>query len=214
MVFSKYATDIKIHSSLDIMSIYAFDKVSKGDMRYLIVGFEDDGEEIEMPEGTDIVWGNLYTEYCELMGNSEALMIFVLACEVNYLEMRELAVSTLLAQLTKGKPQEILKEYYEELREWGFKVDESKEYDVILDNIMLQLRASGNKLRRKKSEYKDLTKKDDDYKETTLIQQKVSLHLNSKINIDLKTTTVTEWMTYWSELDKQNNEIKRRYAKH
>ena len=208
MVIQRDAKSIILYNSLDDLSIFRFDKISKGDFKWLIKEYDVGGEitDADLPNDTLKVWGKLHIEYCELIKNTEAILIYVLACEINYLEMVQIVVGNLIFQVAKGKPTEIQKEYFNELHNWGFTIDENAAIESEIIRLSNQLRASKSKLDRKRSEYEDAVK-DDGSKKITLIQQKVRLAISLKMNIDIYTTSVTEWIAFWNELDQMNKSL-------
>ena len=207
MVITKPPTDIEFYTDLDELSIYRFTKALGGEYKFLIVDYVKG--EIELPENAFKVWEALYNSYCELTGNAEAMMVYVLACQINHLEMEQLIVASIISQLAKGKPKDVQELYFIELKEWGYTVQETMPFEEELERLMLKLRGADNKLRRKKTEYKDLTAKDESKdKSLSLTEQKVKLAISLKMNIDVKTTMVTEWVAYWKELENMANTIK------
>lgn len=209
MVVTRVTRDITLFNSLDDLSIFRFDKISRGDYKWLIEEYTKKSEitEEDLPKDTLKVWEQLYIEYCELIKNTDAILIYVLTCEINHLEMIQVIVGNLIVQVAKGKPVDVQKEYIDELHAWGFIMQESADFESEIIRLSNQLRASKGKLDRKITEYKEATKTDDN-KKTTLIQQKVSLAISLKMNIDVHTTSVTEWIAFWNELDEMNKSLR------
>lgn len=208
MVIQTNAKHITLYNSLDDLSIFRFDKISRGNFKWLIKEYDTESNitDTDLPKNTFKIWEKLYLEYSELVKNPKTILIYVLTCEINYLETLQIVVGTLISQVAKGKPANIQKEYFDELHNWGFAINEDAAIESELIRLSNQLRGSNSKLDRKISEYKEAIK-DDGSKKTTLIQQKVRLSMSLKMNIDIHTTSVTEWIAFWNELNEMNKSL-------
>jgi hypothetical protein len=209
---NKRNKSLTIYTSLDDISIKRFDNACKGDLRWLVAEYykghpEMSLETFKMPDTIQSIWESLYNDFGKKVGNTDALMMYLMICEINELETVQVIIGNFLMQLSKGKPIDIVAAYYEEMSNWGFKADIDKPIDEELESLQKQLRGGQNKLERKREEYKELTKSSGE-EATTLIQQKVRLTINLKMNIDIEKTSVTEWLEYWKELEQTNKKIK------
>jgi hypothetical protein len=210
---NKRNKNLTIYTSLDDISIKRFDNACRGDLRWLVAEYYKGHpkmslESFKMPDTIQPIWEKLYNEFGKKVGNTDALMMYLMICEINELETVQLIIGNFLMQLAKGKPIEIVKEYYEEMANWGFKANADKPIEGELERLQKQLRGGQNKLERKRSEYTDLMKSSGE-EPSSLIQQKVRLAINLKMDIDLETTSVTEWLEYWKQLEETNRKIKK-----
>lgn len=190
-------TDKNIITDLEDLSIYNFDKCLNGEIRYLFEGYKK--EDFEITKELNFAWEKLYNQYCSITKNNNAINIYMLACEINYIQNKLKIVPVLLDQALKCFDKQDLRDILKEVSKWGYAIDGNKNLIDEIKKVANVLNNTKTKLLRKENEYKELTK--DNENSLSLIQQKVKLHNILKIDIDLKKTNVLEWLAYWKEVE-------------
>jgi hypothetical protein len=190
-------TNKNIITDLEDLSIYSFDKCLKGNLLYLIDGYNK--EPLEASEEINKAWEKLYNDYCGITKNNAAINVYLLACEINSIQNKITIVSILLNQALKHLDKSDLKEIIKEILNWGYVIDSSKDIESEVKKVVDVLNNTRTKLLRKEKEYEELTKGAE--KQISLIEQKVKLHNILKIDINTKETSVLEWLAYWKEVE-------------
>ena len=190
-------TNKNIITDLEDLSIYNFDKCLKGNLLYLIDGYNK--ETLEVSKEIHKAWEKLYNDYCAITKNNAAINVYLLACEINYIQNKITIVSILLNQALKHVDRQDLKEISKEIGKWGYSLDLSKNLEEEAKRVVEVLNNTRTKLKRKENEYEELTKGQE--KQISLIEQKVKLHNILKIDINTKETSVLEWLAYWKEVE-------------
>lgn len=167
------------------MPIYNFDKILKtNNLAYVVVGYNGRGE-IEVPENAQKQWDVIYNEYCKKTVNNEALTFYSLSCEVGYLEMRYMAIISLIENLC----EEYKKEIGLRLNKWGvpFNVDGSIKKQ--LPQLKTQLRIAKQKIDLKNGQLNAL-KNDDDSGPVSLLKQVIVINEQLGVKIDIMNDSV------------------------
>lgn len=206
MVTESNTTNVKIeyYRSLDDISIYRFDKCLNGNKKFLVVDYKYG--HLDLEDEADDIWEELYNEWSKKTFSVEAMHIYTLACEITHLEAMIQIVPILIKGLFRGLENDVFEAYLFELKEWGFEIDRNKSLEDQLQNIELKLKGRGSKLKRKREDYKDLTKGNKSAKSTSIFNQKIKLEraFGSGTSIDVKKTSVSEWIAYLKELETLN----------
>lgn len=192
-------------TDLEDISIYALDKCFKGDLRYLIRGYEFG--DVELPEDINEVWNELYNKWSELTINQDSILSYTLLLEINYLEQSLAICPILLREIIKPKPKKVKTEFYKELSAWGFPVSQKKPLDEEVERVTRMFRARKSKLDLKKSEYEE---EKQESKPMSLIKQKVKMQRALKFDIDIKKTSAIEWLAYIDELKEMAENTRKR----
>jgi len=182
-------------TSLEDLSIYRFDKIINGDLRYLSrsanLGSLSVGQIYEQ------AWEKLYNEYVKLTKNNTTLRIYLLIGEINYLTLRYKIVPSLIDTVLSATDEKIFEGCIDEIEMWGFLINKDNPLEDELEKVVKALNNSLTKIKRKKAEYDDLTKKKE--VELTIFQQKTKLERILGININVKICSVIEWLAYIDE---------------
>jgi len=175
------------------LPIYNFDKILKSNnMAYMVIGWNE-REEIEIPKEAQSKWDEVYNEYCKRTANNEALTFYSLTCEVGYLEMRYTAIYSLIQNLCEPYKEEIGRR----LNKWKIPFNIKGSIKKQLPQLETQLRIASQNIKIKKNKLQDL--KSDDNDQSTLLQQKIKLERVTSLKIDLKQTSVEEWIEIHNE---------------
>lgn len=193
-----------LYLGLDDMPIYNFDKILKtNNMSYMVVGWNE-RDEIEPPENTVERWGNIYNKYCELTANNEALSYYSLSCEISYLEMRYLAIYSLINNLCEPYKEEIGKR----LNKWGVPFNISGKIEPQIKQLERQLRIAKQNIGIKKRKLEAL-KNDDEPQENALIKQVLIVNEQLGVKIDIRVDSVTYFLVALERLKEKLQASKR-----
>lgn len=198
-----------ICKNCDELMIYHFDKArSTGDLRWLVMDYTG-REEVVLPENIEEVFSEIMNEYCIKTGDNRSLQYYELALEVNQLslafEISKALIGCLLSNAT-DKAGVIT-----ELRHRGFNYDENKPFYEEVKRLERQLKQRRTKVNRKVSELKAFKEENDDDEEVNIYRQKVNLmQITGITDIDLKKTSVSEWVEI-GKVAKQQVSQKRRW---
>lgn len=193
---SRKRKNIELYKSLEDLSIYRFDKVINGDLRYL--SKEENVTHIKISEVYESVWSKLLDEYSVKTKNNSTVRIYLLLSEINYLSIRAITVSSLVENVLTSTHEHIVDLSIKEIEKWGFSINIEINLREQLNKILLVLKNSSTKIKRKTAEYKELTRGSEE--SLSLIQQKVKLERILGFTIDIKKTNVLEWLSYWHEV--------------
>lgn len=175
------------------MPIYNFDKVLKtNNMSYMVVGWNE-RTEIEPPKEAQERWDEIYNDYCKKTANNEALTFYSLSAEIGYLEMRYTSIHALINSLCEAYKKEIGLR----LNKWGVPFNIKGKIKPQLKQLETQLRIAKQNLGMKTRKLDGL--KTDEEESVSIIKQKIKLERVVNIKIDLKTTSVEEWIELFNE---------------
>ena len=176
------------------MPIYNFDKLLKSNnMAYLVVDWNE-RKEIEPPKEALERWNEIYNEYCKRTANNEALTFYQLSCEIGYLEMRYTSIYALVTNLCEAYKEEIGLR----LNKWKIPFNIKGEIKPQIELLERHLRIAKQNLGMKTRKLEAL-KGDDNEEGSSIIQQKIKLERVTSIKIDLKLTSVEEWLEIHNE---------------
>lgn len=181
-----------IYTDLDDLPIYNFMKCVKGELKYM---YEDRRGKVTRKIRTK--WDKLYNKYCELTYTNETLNYYKLVGEIDYLVNRERICKILIGSILKTPLKDCLP-LINELSEWGLPIDIKNNLKEEINRCILMLNNSKNTIERKTNELELIKNKP--VEEISLQAQKAKLHRLLSINVDLKSTSVTEWLAYWEEV--------------
>ena len=171
------------------LPIYNFDKALKtSNMSYLVVGWNE-RKEITPPDEAVELWNEIYNEYCKRTANNEALTFYQLSCEVGYLEMRYTSIYALITNLC----EEYKKEIGLRLNKWKIPFNVDGEIEPQIKSLETHLRIAKQNLGMKTRKLEAL-KGDEDNEGGSIIQQKIRLERITTLRIDLRQTSVEEWL--------------------
>lgn len=175
------------------MPIYNFDKVLKtNNLSYLVILWNERNE-IEVPKEANNLWDEIYNEYCEKTANNDALTFYSLSAEIGYLEMRYSAIFTLVNNLCEAYKEPLGRA----LNKWGVPFNIKGKIEPQIKQLESNLKFAAHIIERKKSKLEGLKPEDDE--QISLIQQKIKLERTTEIKINLKETSVEEWIELHNE---------------
>ena len=125
-----------------------------------------------------------------------------LVIELDYLERRLHIVGALIHSIN----EENKIDFGVELNAWGFKFNAKKTVKSQLKTLNRQVRAAKTKISLKQS---DLDQMDSGQAPMGILKQKIKLERALGLKIDIKTTSVDEWLALYDELIELNENGKR-----
>lgn len=186
-----------IYSDLDEIPVYNFFKCSEGELKYL---YSDRKGEIN--SNIKEVWEGLYDEYCALTSTPKTRRYYELLGIIKGLEKR-FEIAPVLINLLLKTPKNSIELIVYELSKWDLKINSRKQLKSEINRIITILNNSKNKYKRYLRELEDLREQTGEG--MTLAEQKAKLHRLLGINVDTKSTSVTEWLAYWEEVKLLSN---------
>jgi len=175
------------------MPIYNFDKILKtNNLSYMVVDWNE-RKEIKPPEEAVKKWEGIYNKYCELTADNETLTFYSLNSEISYLEMRYLAIISLVENLCEAYKKEIGLR----LNKWGIPFNIKGKIKPQLELLKRHIRIAEQNIKIKQRKLKELKKDDDEG--STILQQKIRLERITTLKIDLRKTSVEEWIELHNE---------------
>lgn len=176
-----------IARNCDELMIYHFDKArSTGDLKWLGIGYTG-REEVRLPDNVDEVFGGIMNEYCELTGDNKSLQYYELTVFLGKLildyEICKALIMCLISNSTEQSKEEVIEELKH--RKITFNGD--------IKDAERQLRSKQNKIAIKQKEKEEF--EDVNGEALSLERQKIHLMRVTELgNIDLKSTSVKEWV--------------------
>ena len=187
------------------LPIYRFDKIQQtGNLAYLVMEW-DERKEIEVPKATQTLWDTVLEVWHQKTANNESKLYYALYNEVDYLEKRFMMLEVLIEGLNEANKEE----YGREISAWGFKFNIKGKVKAQRENLERQLKAATNRIHLKKNELDNFSNK----KGMSLLKQKIRLKLAFPIEIDLKTTSVDEWLEIIDHAQELTEEKRRSHGK-
>jgi hypothetical protein len=157
---------------------------------------------VKKHDDIDKVWKTIYDEYLDLSGDKTTMAYYELIGDIMYLTTRYKVVSALLSVLvTSAMEKEVRLLYIAELRGWDYVINTKNPIEKELEQMVIQLKQSENKIRIKESQLEDLKKENSSNENFTLIQQQVKLELAlGKNEIDVRKVSVSKWIVMMNEV--------------
>lgn len=190
----------KLYASCDELPKWNFDKILQtNDLKYLIVGYEYG--DIEVPENAQKVWEAILEEYNEKIANNKILQFYEMIIDVDELENRAYYGPILLNQIIyRGgeMPKKMREEYIQLLSQYGFKINKEKSLKEEVERLSKQFKVVNMKIETKSKEINDFKEKNFS-NNTTTAEIKIKIYKICKVDLDLKRTTVSEWLLWIEE---------------
>ena len=206
MVF-KFNRNIVYSKSLADISVKAFDAALKGNLRTLVKGYRFlyffiiPYQPKNVPEKVRLAWESMYKKYTDRTSDSDELTIYLIQGELAGLRLRLKMASALINALRTGRPQQDEEAFLKGLDGWDLVANRDKDLAGEIDRLEKALNNSKNKIGRLSDELEELTKGDKERAEKlTLNHLKIKAQLSTKIDIDLDTTSMDEWLIIWDEI--------------
>lgn len=185
------AKNKSFYNNLDEMPVYNFFKCFEGDLKYMYVLKNGDINETITDK-----WSVLYDKYCELTYSKKTKEYYKIIADISFLNNRLVFVPLLLDQLLK-KGANHCEGLIRELSKWKVNINKQKPIKDEVKKALTLVNNSRNKINRLKTK---IDKINENKVELPSIQaQKVRLHKNLNIDINIMTTSVTEWLSYLKE---------------
>ena len=196
-------TDTYIYTDLDELPIYNFYKCVDGKLEYLYEQKKGD-----VNNKINEVWNKLYNDYCKITITKKQERYYRLLSAIKWLEDRLIYTPIIIESLLKT-PIDDRDGLILELKEWKLFINTRNNLDSELSKCLKILNNSKSKIKRKHSELSSINNNEN--KDTiSLSSQKTKLHKLLGLDIDTKTTSVTEWVSYWNDVKdiKQEKNVK------
>ena len=187
---------LELYRSLDEITVYRFDKAINGDLRYL--SKKENVTKVSISDAYETAWKEIFNEYVEKSKGTNIIKSYLLIGEINYLKSRLYIIPRLVNTVLGTTNNDAFNHSLKEIELWGFRIDRSKGLDDQMTKVLKTLKNSRTKIKRKEAELKELNGSE---KPLTIQEQKVQLHRILGVNIDLRVTTMLEWIAYWKEVD-------------
>jgi hypothetical protein len=203
-----------LYKSCNTLPIYNFFKIFESDdFRYLIKGWDEDDDEVELVgvklEETRALFNNIVFEYTDLTHNTKAKstlkkQILIAEWQIVY----DIVVGCV--DLYLGSDDE---QYLELIKEVGYPVDLTKELEPQLTAISRKMKGLKNKIQIYKIDLAKNFEQNKNEVKTDLDKEALYLEMNLdlKREINTRTTTVAKWVKI-IELNKQKNSKKNEHV--
>jgi len=185
---------IKVSRNCDEITAHNFFALNKDkDYSWLIPGYDGWEEITVFPIDTPIHYKNIINEYAEITENNSTLQYFELIADKTDEESRLLVAKAILEQLEIRwfvMPEEIRKEYIDELRFHRFYFNEGKPPAQEIERIKKQFAVVNMKIEQLKQRIKPFEKEMDN---VDIIDVKIKMQNIIKRDIDLKKMSIKEF---------------------
>lgn len=183
-----------LYLGISDLPIYNFDKILKtNNLSYLVVKWNE-RKEIKVPKKASKRWDDIYNQYCKATENNEALTYYSLITELSYLESRYIIVHTLISTLNENNK----KDFGERFKKLDIAFDVKKTVISQAKDLKRQLRIAKQEIDITTGKVKKL-KSDDD--PSSIINQKIKLERITGLKINLRKTSVEEWIEIHNEAE-------------
>ena len=188
---------MKIYKSCKTLMMGRFYEILEtSDYKYLIEEYE--GVEISTDLELELtnIWREIFKEYITLKDDGEIKSLYRKYAFVDKLKTKLSICSSLLNGYVSQSTKKGRKDYSEELKEWGFKININLPQQNQVERVMSQLKALKSTIEIKEAEYKILLKKEETKEKFNIDKLIVDIEdrLGGGKTIDPDTTTVSKWV--------------------
>lgn len=193
---------MKIFKKTDTLSIYLFDRViDTGDYGYMIDGYSE-GDNVDgfVIKQLAVFFNDIMTDYIIGTGSKEAEMKIKSKISIKILDIELKVVSGVLSMYDNTRDSR----YLDVLNKAsGFLFDSGKDVDEQVEAAKKRLSSSYTKLSMKKNQYSN--KQEKNTEKTSIYETAISMSrtLSLGYSINLKNTSVAEWISYINICKKQ-----------
>ena len=129
---------MKIYKSCKTLNLFRFYEIlDSKDYKYLI----DDWENVEIDEKLqkklDEIWSEIFKEYITLKDDGEIKASFKQLALISKMKTKLIVCSALLEAYVCQSTKKGRKDYSEELKEWGYKIDTTKPLQSCISQVMM-----------------------------------------------------------------------------
>lgn len=185
--------DIKYYKTCSTLPIFNFYKIIDGDLRFLVIDSSELNvdEVIVTSEFTDI-FNVIFEEYSELTRNKEVTVSLNLQLLVSEQEFERDILQRTLTLFNETSDLKILSI----LSDFGFNIDESKDFDAFLNNVISRVKGLNNKIRINKVKYAKRFKQETKNVKRNLDKESLMLEMSLELGreIDTHKTSVSKWV--------------------
>lgn len=175
------------YTSIKDITIFSFYKILEtSDYTYLYKRKKDRNDKSKLKELFEI-WNLIYDEYVSQTEDANVLNNLRLIDEIDYLETRFMIVKELMGSISEYNK----KVFGEQLKTFDIIFNPNLTVDEQRENLLQQLRAATNKIKRKRSE---LALMQEEVKKPNMIREKLSVQAVIGIDIDIYKTTMEEYI--------------------
>ena len=193
------------------LSIYSFHKILEtGDFRYLVWDW-DEYADVKLSGAEEVIWNELYQEYCKLTNDNRSLEYYKLKSRITYLETRLFVCMELFKQmLLRPMDKETFLKHIEEIRNWGFSYKKDY-YDMdAMEKLDREIRFTQNGIDLKKDTLKSFEVTEDPVplsKQVVMAEEALD-----KNTLDPKKISVEKWVYYMQRIKEKVTQRKKQLA--
>lgn len=189
---------MKIYKSCKTISLFRFYEIlDSKDYKYLIDNWENVEINEDLQKELDKIWGEIFKEYITLKDDNEIKASFKQLALISKMKTKLIVCSALLEAYVCQSTKKGRKDYSEELREWGYKIDPLKPLQNQVDRVISNLKSLKSSIEIKEVEYEKQFKKELTEEKVTIDDQIANVEeWLGKDYIDSEKTTVSRWVGY------------------
>jgi len=196
---------MKIYKSCKTLSLFRFQEIlDTKEYKYLIHDWEDVVIDEDLQKELNETWSEIFKEYLTLKDDGEIKASFRQLALISKMTTKLVICSSLLDAYVCQSTRKGRKDYSNELRTWGYKIDPLKPLQNQVNRIISQLKTLKSSIQIKEKAYEKQYKKE-------LTQEKISIDEQianveewlGKNHIDSEKTTVSRWIAYIKRVEKK-----------
>lgn len=190
------SNNLRYYRNCNEIPVWNFNEIIKsGDFNWLVYGYDGFNKYDNInSEECSLIWEEIKNEFFILSDNQSSIRIIFLEAEIDYLTRRFDIVYALLHTLISKRVQgEQIDQFIDHLNRWMYYVNKSKPLKEELIRLTKQHQASKITIARKKNELEKLIE-DSAKGDVNIVREKIKLQRVLSMQIDLKTTTMAEWL--------------------
>lgn len=190
------STNLRYYRNCNEIPVWNFNEIIKsGDFNWLVYRYDGFNKYDNInSEECSLIWEEIKNEFFILSDNQSSIRIIFLEAEIDYLTRRFDIVYALLHTLISKRVQgEQIDQFIDHLNRWMYYVNKSKPLKEELIRLTKQHQASKITIARKKNELEKLIE-DSAKGDVNIVREKIKLQRVLSMQIDLKNTTMAEWL--------------------
>ena len=185
--------DIKYYKSCSVLPIYNFYKiVDENNLNFLVKGYEDGDNDVEDKGESEFIIQEILEEYSELTSSKEILVGLNSQILITEYEFERDFLKQALDVYNETEDLEVLSI----LSEFGFDIDEAKDFDAFLNIVISRIKGLNNKIRINKVKYANRFKQEIEEIKRNLDKEALMLEMSLELGreIDTLKTSVSKWV--------------------
>lgn len=185
--------DIKYYKTCSTLPIFNFYKIiDEGNLNFLVKGYEDGDDDVEDEGESEFILQEIIEEYSELTASKEILVGLNSQILITEYEFERDFLKEALNTYNETGDLEVLSI----LSEFGFNIDEAKDFDAFLNRVILRVKGLNNKIRINKVKYANRFKEEIKEIKRNLDKEALILEMSLELGreIDTHKTSVSKWI--------------------